>query len=199
VKNIWIYLLVCLTHIAFAQQTWQLQKNDNGIKVFTSESTISSVKAVKVEIEFNQPIEKIAAAIMNVASYKNWIYGCIESTLISQPNDSELTYRHVTGAPWPFEDRDQVSKFIKRTNKTTGQISITSSIQSGYPEQKGYVRIKHSTASWVLIPQKNGTVKATYNLSFDPGGNIPSWLMNLFITDGPYQSFSNLKKLLEHS
>jgi hypothetical protein len=196
VKAILSFLFLLLTITSFAQDNWQLNRDENGIKVYTSESTLSSVKSVRVEVNFNQPAEKIAAMIMNVSLYKEWIYGCIESTLISQLNDSMLVYRHVTDAPWPFEDRDQVSQFTRTLNKKTGSISITSILQKDYPETKGHVRIKQSKASWILIPQKDGSVKATYNLSFDPGGNIPAWLINLFITEGPYQTFLNLQKRL---
>lgn len=190
-------LLSSLILPSFAQPNWQLQKDEKGIKVYTSENLTTAVRAVKVEVEFTEPIEEISAIIMNVSAFPDWIYGCIESTVITKQGDSVILYRHVTDAPWPFEDRDQISKFTKTRNKTTGAINITSASQSGFPEREGFVRITQSNASWILTPQKNGTVKTVYNLSFDPGGNIPAWMVNVFITDGPFESFINLKKMLE--
>jgi hypothetical protein len=189
-------LLLCLTQTTFAQPNWQLQKDEQGIKVYTSENATTGVKAVKVEVEFTQPIDEISTIIMDVPGFPNWIYGCIESTIISRQSDSIILYRHVTDAPWPFEDRDQISKFTKTKNKS-GSITIASASQPGFPEREGFVRITQSSASWVLSPQKNGTVKTVYNLSFDPGGNIPDWMVNVFITDGPFQTFMTLKKMLE--
>lgn len=190
--------LLCSVQTVNAQTNWQLQKDEQGIKVYTSEHSSTGVKAVKVEVEFTQPIEEISAIIMNVPGFPNWIYGCIESTIITKQSDSVILYRHVTDAPWPFEDRDQISKFTKTKNKS-GSITIASASQPGFPERDGFVRITQSSASWVLTPQKNGTVKTVYNLSFDPGGNIPDWMINVFITDGPYQTFINLKELLDEN
>jgi hypothetical protein len=196
-KTTYFFLFLFLMQYALAQSNWHLQKNENGIKIFTAESTSSPVKSVKAEIDINQSIEKVAAAIMNVALYKEWIYSCIESQLIKKVNDTVVIYRHITDAPWPFEDRDQVSQFTLTRNRENGYIYITSLLQTDYPEQKGFIRIKNSNERSLLIPQKNRTVKAIYNLNFDPAGNIPSWLMNIFITDGPYKSFVNLKNRLD--
>lgn len=190
-----LYLSIIQTSVA--QPNWQLQKDEKGIKVYTSENLTTAVRAVKVEVEFTQPIEKISAIIMNVSAFPDWIYGCIESSVITKQGDSVILYRHVTDAPWPFEDRDQISKFTKVRNKTTGTITIASASQSGFPAREGFVRITQSNASWILTPQKDGTVKTVYNLSFDPGGNIPAWMVNVFITDGPFETFITLKKMLE--
>jgi hypothetical protein len=189
-------MLILFTVVGFAQPDWQLQKDENGIKVYTAENPESPVKLIRVEVEFDQPVEKIASTIMNVAEYKTWVYGCIESTTLARPNDSMVVYRHVTDVPWPFEDRDLVAQFTRTKNKSTGSVSISSAQIANYPEQEGYSRVKSSKAIWVLTPQKSGTVKAVYQLSVDPGGNMPGWLINLFITEGPYETFVNLQNLL---
>ncbi len=36
-----------------------------------------------------------------------------------------------------------------------------------------------------------------YTLRMDPGGDIPAWLFNLFVTKGPVESFENLKVQLQ--
>jgi hypothetical protein len=195
-KVLYTLFLICCLHPVMGQSIWQLQKDAHGIKVYTAESPETSVKRIRVETEFNKPMEKITSIIMNTSGYKHWVYGCIESSLISQISDSVVIYRHVTEVPWPFEDRDLASQFTKTKNKTTGVVSIFSVLKKDYPEQEGFVRVTYSTASWVLTPQKNGTIQAVYNLAFDPGGNIPAWLVNLFITEGPYETFINLQKLL---
>jgi hypothetical protein len=38
------------------------------------------------------------------------------------------------------------------------------------------------------------TIKAEYTLYADPGGSVPAWLVNLFIADGPLESFQKLKE-----
>lgn len=198
-KILFTFLVSSLLQGVVAQTNWQLQKDEQGIKIYTSENPTTSVKAVKVEVEFTDPIEEISSVILNVEAFPEWIYGCIESKVIVNQNDTVILYSHVTDAPWPFDDRDQISRFTKTKNKATGVITIAAASQKGFPENEGYVRITQSNATWVLTPQKDGTVKTVYNLSFDPGGNIPAWMVNVFITDGPFETFINLKKILERS
>jgi hypothetical protein len=185
---------ICIN--SFSQTNWILQRNENGIKIYTSTSSATQVKSVKAELQFTEPITTIAKSIYSVSEYSKWVYQCSQSDILKVINDSVLIYRHVTDLPWPFEDRDQVSKYTITKELKSKTITISSKTIEGYDEYKGYFRLKQSEARWELTPQLNGTVKAIYFLMFDPGGNIPSWLVNLFITDGPYQSFINLKKSL---
>ena len=185
---------ICIN--SFSQTNWILQRNENGIKIYTSTSPATQVKSVKAELQFIEPITTVALFIYNVSDYSKWVYQCSQSDILKVINDSVLIYRHVTDLPWPFEDRDQVSKYSITKDIKSKTITISSKTIEGYDEYKDCFRLKQSEARWELTPQLNGTVKAIYYLTFDPGGNIPSWLVNLFITDGPYQSFINLKKRL---
>jgi hypothetical protein len=36
-----------------------------------------------------------------------------------------------------------------------------------------------------------------YILQLDPGGSIPGWILNMFATKGPMETFEHLKKKLE--
>jgi hypothetical protein len=35
-------------------------------------------------------------------------------------------------------------------------------------------------------------------MNIDPGGYVPPFLINIAMADGPHESFSSLKKLIEH-
>jgi len=115
--------------------------------------------------------------------------------VIKQISPTSAIFHHVTEAPWPFDSRDHVSVFEIARDDKTGIVTVKSHVVSGvYPEQKGYVRLKKSQASWTLTPVGDNKVSAVYELSFDPEGNIPAWLINMFITEGPYQSLSKMKE-----
>jgi hypothetical protein len=40
-------------------------------------------------------------------------------------------------------------------------------------------------------------VKVEYTLHLDAGGSVPAWLLNMFITQGPTESFIKLKAQLQ--
>ncbi len=193
-----IFLIVFAAGLA-AQQNWVLKRNEQGIKIYTSPATEGGrMQHIKAEITFQSSAHTIAQTLMNVNELHKWVYKCSSSQLIAKQGDSVVIYRHVTDVPWPFEDRDQVAKFTIHKDAKTGIIAITSKLVAGYPKYPGYVRIHRSEASWKLVPNKD-KVDALYELAIDPGGTVPSWIMNLFITDGPFRTFVNLKKMLGES
>jgi START domain len=65
------------------------------------------------------------------------------------------------------------------------------------PVKSGVVRIANSKGKWVLSPVNKGRVKIVYTLHADPGGSLPAWLINMFVTKGPSQSFRKLKVHLQ--
>ena len=59
---------------------------------------------------------------------------------------------------------------------------------------KDIVRIQESYSKWVITPLQNGQVKIEYELRVDPGGKVPVWLINMFATKGPFETFKKLRE-----
>jgi ribosome-associated toxin RatA of RatAB toxin-antitoxin module len=184
-----------LLFYAQAQTEWTLNKDANGIKVYTKASEGSPIKSIRATLEFDVPISAVLAVVGDVKSFPEWVYKCKQTTLLKQISPTSAMFHHITEAPWPFDSRDHVSVYEMLRDDKTGVVTMKSHVISGvYPEQKGYVRLKKSHASWIFTPVGDNKVVAVYELSFDPEGNIPAWLINMFITEGPFQSLSKLKK-----
>jgi ribosome-associated toxin RatA of RatAB toxin-antitoxin module len=177
---------------------WQLAKDKNGIKIYIRNEECSAIKSIKATMTFNASLSALTAIVMDVENYPQWVYHCKETKLIKNIEGKELVYYHVTQAPWPISYRDNVSRFIVSQNKTDYSISIKSSVVNGVlPEKSDYIRVKKSNASWNFKRINKNTIAAEYILSFDPGGNVPAWLINLFITEGPYETFIKMKLLVD--
>lgn len=190
-----IVVALCIPVVLQAQPAWKLQRETSGMKIYTATLPGSRIQSVKAELIFDTSLDRVVQEIMNVSNYTEWVYGCSSSVLFYKQNDSTLVYRHVTKLPWPFENRDQVSRFSLR-RKGDGSISISSKLIADFPTYPDCVRIQQSKAEWVLMPISALQVKAVYELSFDPGGQIPSWMVNAFIDKGPFESFIKLQKRL---
>lgn len=190
-----VLFALLLTAWVVGQSQWILKKNEKGIKVYAAPRSSTGMHRVKVETEFKTEQSRIVHSIFNVSDFTKWVYQCSQSQLIARVNDSVFIYRHVTKVPWPFENRDQVAK-VTVSRHAKGLVTMSSQMVVGYPEYPNHIRIKHSESTWNLFPLKNGGTQLIYQLSFDPGGNVPSWLIDLFITDGPYHTFVNLRQYL---
>jgi hypothetical protein len=187
--------LLTADHSVMAQADWTLKKDENGIKLYTKSTEDSPIKSIKAILEFDVPASAVIALIGDIPAYSTWVYQCKKSEVIKQISPTSGIFHHMTEAPWPFDDRDHVSIYEVTRDPNTKVITVNSHAVTGiYPEQEGYVRLKKSRAKWILTPIGENKVAAIYELSFDPEGSVPAWLINMFITEGPYQRLSKMKQ-----
>jgi hypothetical protein len=122
------------------------------------------------------------------------VYHTKTCTLIKQVSPSELYYYSEINMPWPTANRDFVAHLTVTQDPVTKVISIDGpAVQGMVPQKKGIVRIEHSTGKWTITPWGSDRLKVEYTLHCEPGGNIPSWMVNMFATEGPLQVFRELK------
>ncbi len=191
------FVIVCSLLFSFclsAQSDWKLEKDKNGIKVFTRKLPEASLKDYRVEATFDMSVDKLLKIITDFENYKNWFANTAECYLIEKVSDTELIQYFEAKAPWPVSNRDCVTRF-KINKKSNGNIRIDLDLAEGYyKDKKNVVHIPAFEGYWELTKIADNKVKAVQQVASDPGGGIPDWLANAFIVDTPFDSFSNLKK-----
>jgi len=182
---------------AFAQTQWQLRTEKDGIKVYSSDVADSKIKAIKVIGEFYATPAQLAAVVMDVNTATDWVYHLKSSTLIKKVSSNELYYYAEVNLPWPAANRDFVAHLTVTQNPQTKAITIDGPAVPGYvPVKKGLVRIDNSVGKWIITPIGPNQVRVEYSIHVDPGGSLPSWLVNMFADQAPVQIFKNLKNEL---
>lgn len=192
------FLLVLMLTTVSAQVDWKLKTEKDGIKVYSAQVPDSKVKSIKVEAEFNAAPSQLVALLMDVNSCADWLYHVKSSTLVKQVSSSELYYYSEVNLPWPAQNRDYVGHLTVSQNPATKVVTITGPVVKGIvPEKKGVVRITESIGKWTITPMRNDQIKVEYALHTDPAGSLPSWLVNMFATEGPLKIFENIKVQLQ--
>ena len=198
IKRITIVILifVCGNSIAFAQTTeWTLRKNEDGIQVYTRNHPGSNILEFKAVTTLNSKIDKVKKVVTNVNGGIYWMERIIASKLLKTDSKGNMYAYYEMDVPWPLENRDIVV-FQKIKRQTPDNLLITiSSIPEYYPEQENITRIKIAKGHWELIKLQDNKTKIIYTFYSDPGGNIPAWIVNLFIVDSPYKTMKNLKQM----
>ncbi|HWZ04977.1 MAG TPA: START domain-containing protein [Mucilaginibacter sp.] len=191
-------LLVFKLNPLFAQGDWELRTDKEGIKVYTSTVPDSKVKAIKVDAEFDAEASQLVALIMDVNSSAGWVYHTKSATVIKQVSASELYYYSEVNLPWPAANRDFVAHLTVNQNPDTKVITIDGPAVSGMvPVKQGIVRIEHSVGKWVITPVGSDKIKVEYTIHVDPAGSLPSWLVNMFATEGPVKIFKGIRSQLQ--
>jgi len=190
------FILIFFLCSAFLfQEEWELKRDKNGVKVYVKPGTQSKIKTVKATVSIKAPLEVVKSKIMDIENYSKWIYKCNEASILKRVSDNELFYYQGIKSPFPVKDRDLVAKMNVTENR--GEILISLKAEPDFiEEKKDRVRIPVFDSSWKL-KQSGESVEVINEINTDPGGGIPSKIINAFIVTGPYETNLRLKQQCE--
>jgi uncharacterized membrane protein len=189
-------IMMVLPFTVLSQDDWDLARNKNDIKIYTRSIENSKLKHHKGVAIIDAPFEQVYQAMINVEEATDWVYNCLESRILQKHNDSVLVYYSTYKAPWPTKNRDLVTKLTYYIEDKTGNGVLIYETAEGYIDlDNKFVRITEYYDITTIVPIGDNQVKIIMEGYTDPGGNIPSWIVNMFIADGPYESMIGLKKI----
>jgi len=194
-----LVFLICYLPLILVGQTPEcvLKKEKDNIKVYTCKSDTSKFRSLKAEFVIsNTSIPKLKAFLFNAPNFVNWQYNTIESSALEIISDNEMIYRVVVDAPWPVANREIIVKISADIRSDDFAYFNVVTAPSQLPEIGDLVRVPFFRARWT-VRRLGQSLHAVYNLDIDPGGYVPPFLVNMATADGPYESFRNLKILLE--
>jgi hypothetical protein len=191
-----IFLLYfCIT--GSSQSNWNLQKDKDGIKVYTAESPQSSFKIIRVEATLDGNYTKLVSILTNVDRFSEWIYRNKFCKLFKKFSALDFIYYSEIEMPWPVSNRDVLIHLQIKTDSLPRFMTVTGRGEKGHlPEIPTKVRVPSYNASWKITSPAPNKLHIIYTLELDPGGSLPAWLVNSFAEKGPFGTFSNLADLL---
>jgi hypothetical protein len=193
-KILILLTLILAAKLATAQEEWTFKTESDGIKVYSNTKSPLKVKPVKVEYTFNATPIQLAAVLLDTKNYTDWVYKTKLTALVKQVSPIELFYYAEINMPWPAQNRDVSAHVTVTQNAENKVITVDAPSVTGLvPEKEGVTRIRKSVGKWVLAPVGSNQTNVTYYLQIEPDGGAPAWLINLFLSDGPVQSFKKLK------
>ncbi|HTQ27416.1 MAG TPA: START domain-containing protein [Puia sp.] len=187
-----ILLVTCYS--SMAQEAWSLKKDKDGIKVFSRSSDSSKFDEVRAEFDMQASLSDMVAVMMDVDHHVDWVYGTKSSSLLKKVNDSDLYFYTEMEIPWPLSNRDLAVHLSFSQQPQSKVVTIVAvSVPHYIPEKKSIVRVPFSSAVWTITPIGHDSIHVAYHVQVDPGGAIPAWLFNMFVSKSPYESFEGLR------
>jgi len=181
-----------------ASGTWELRKDEEGIRVYSRAGDSSRFDELKVETILPGKLSSLAALILDIGNYPNWSFNSEKTYVLKRISQSELYFYSLVHSPWPANDRDLAVHLHLLQDSNTRTLYIRADAAAGFiPEKKGIVRVPVSIERWVVIPLPGDRIKISYELKLDPGASAPALLINHFWTKGPYETFSHLREQLK--
>jgi len=172
-----------------AQDGWTLKDEENGIKVYSRHSEFK-FDEIKVELAIKARLTDIAAVLLDVPDYTQWSYNVTSSSILKQVSLNDIYFYTTVKTAWPASDRDVVAHLKITQDSITKLMTVhTISEPDFIPAKKDLVRVPFSDETWKVVPVNGEECRISYFLQIDPGGAAPAWLINLFSTKAPMESF----------
>lgn len=197
-REAFIFLFIICCFSGFSQE-WKLKKDKNGIKVFVRELDSARIYEYKAVLVANCTAEKALEVLTDGNNLWKWNHQTSESKTIKEYSDREYVFWMKNDFTWPVKSRDNVVKVnvIFKENDTI-KINLSPERSNLVPENGNCIRMTNFKGHWIIIPKPENKIEIQQQLYGDPGGNLPVWALNTLLTNAPYNTFLNLKGLLEN-
>lgn len=195
---LFITILITGLNSLRAEEQWRLEKDKNGIKIWTRKTPNSNLKEYKAISTFNVSSDKITGLFRKVSSYEKWSYkvepGSVK--IIKKISDNDFYLYNVIAAPL-IKKRDVISHVRINSPDANGVILINMDAASDLvAEKEDCVRIKKMKAFFKITPLGNNKIQLEHQANSSPGGNIPDFMTNMGAVDAPFYMFEKIKELL---
>ncbi len=196
------YFLILFFAIAFllsgmGQNGWKLERDKDGIKVYTRATDQSPFDEFRATIKLNQSIHSFVAVMRDAESLPDWAYNVKNARTLKIMGDSLQYYYSEVSIPFPFTDRDGIYRNRYTWNNDSSLLVIDIDILPDYIEEKeGLVRIPFGKGFWRVKVVGDNQLDVTFQMLVDPGGKVPSWMANMFIDDTPTYTLTKLREVI---
>lgn len=191
-----IILILFYSSLGVSQVDWKLIKDASSIKVYTRAVNTSRIKEYKAETVINTTLSALVDKITDGDKLKNWNYKVAKSSLIDQKSENVYMVYMYNDLPWPVKNRDHISELsVIKVDSETVKVKIAPSSVS-VPKKDGVVRVIDFSGFWLFQKTEFG-VKVTQQMHGDPGGRLPTFVVNSLLITAPYYTLRKLKEQLE--
>lgn len=192
----WLLLLTPLFSVA---DSWELVKNQDGIRIYTKQVADSPIIMAKGIVIIDAAPEAIAQVLDDNTNHPKWIPYLKTSRQLQFISDKERLEYNLFDAPWPASNRD----FVFRVTSVPGKqkhstiFSMKSESAPLMPEQEGIVRGLLLESRFELTAMAPGKSQVTLLFQTDPRGWIPAWIVNIMQQAWPYKVLKGLRTQTE--
>jgi hypothetical protein len=196
----WVFTLLFLAGFTvFGQDDgkWKLKKNKNGIEIFTTQSDTSAFMAFKARMTIQGSVGAFVAVLQDLDHMPDWGYNIEYARLLEKSGDTLVIYYSEASVPFPFANRDGIylNRFI--WNNQSRQLKVDIELLHNYLEVKEkLVRVK-GNGEWLVKVLGDDSLEMIFRMQVDPGGEIPAWLVNMFIDETPYETMVNIREMMK--
>lgn len=174
-------LLLLLCGPALANDGWEVASKKGDLVIYKRDRKGSELKEVKAVGIIKAPHWVVKNVIDDKGRYKEFMPYTKVSDVIKADRHTIVTYQRldtpiISNRDYTIRVRDESRRLPD--GRIVYKSSWSSANHLGPKEQDGVVRVKVNEGYWLLEEAGPETTKATYYLFTDPGGSLPTFIVN---------------------
>lgn len=186
-------------HSAHSETTapWKVALEDDGITVYKRNRTGSAYEEVRAEALLDGKVSQFTPFFNDPVNYKKWVYGTLESQLLESVKPLDFVFRGVFQIPWPFENRELISRVL--IEEQTEPATLTATLSHATTSQQvlpDLVRVERFQSVWRVAQFSERQVQFSIDMYVEPGGQLPPFIVNLVLSRIQLWSIKNLRREL---
>ena len=200
-----IYLILFLLTYTLLASPWHLDKEKNGIKVFTREVKGSDFLEFKGVVEVNASVDAVVAFLYDIPRTAEWIHDCDFGMTLEEVSFENNYIYQTFDLPFPVSNRSLILHSILTYTKEGARLDSMAASdfcdsretkRCRRVEKEKMLQITKSKGSYRLIVEGKNKTKIIWQLHTEPGGYIPTWLANAMVLDLPFYSLDKLREMV---
>jgi hypothetical protein len=191
------FVLIAAPAFAGEAGEWKPISNEDGIKVWQREVPGTSFVEFRGQGDVKTNMKMILAVLHDNTRKTEWMNRCRENRLVRAKKVGNNVLYNRTGSGFPLiDDRDVVveSHLTVMREQRKVRIDVKNVEDKLAPPVDGVVRMPKLVLSWTLEWKDSQTTGVTYQVQADPGGLLPSWIVNLVSKEMPYKTIAALRE-----
>ena len=185
---------------AFAEAPWQLLSSERGITVTTRDEPGRDFPTFRGQGVLGVPVLQALAVVLDARGAMEWAVGADEVDLIRALDARSVLLYTRNHAPWPVSDRDLVVKRVVRVLRPAEEFRIDMACIDGQrPKVKRAVRVTDCASHFALRKVDATRTHVEYQVSLDPSGSLPAWLVRWASKRIPFDTLVNLERQVKKS
>ena len=178
-----------------AQEDWELQKDKEGIKVWTKDYPDSKFKQFKATALINSSLENVVAVFLDIENMGAWYDRIEKVTLVEKVSDLEGTYVIDFELPWPVADRISAVRSVMHYDPQNNVVTVKTKYEDGIIKNSDGLVVTDMHSEWILTQVDDG-VDIFHKGYMHPAGTLPAWIANSGVKDGPVKTLIGLRGIL---
>jgi ribosome-associated toxin RatA of RatAB toxin-antitoxin module len=178
------------------ENDWTKSLDKDDIVIYTRSVESSPFHEFLAETEMTGTIDKFREIITDFERYPEWLPDCKSAVIIENPDSNDFTYHMKIKVPFPFSNRDIIQQIVLSESGNTLLVEIISQPKK-MKKNKDFVRMETADGRWIIDKITDEKISIKFQYLADPGGGVPTWLVNTFIVKNPHKTLQNLREMMQ--